>query len=140
MLQQQCQTDEKYELDTVQEAMILRYDAPLFFANCSSFKETILNRVNERSGLKRLIIDGGGIHHVDTSAINMLLELSEKLHEMNISLQFADIKGPVRDLFHKNGFVKLIGEENFFLNVSDAMDSKNSDSLGNLDKYLFQNN
>ena len=128
------------ELDTVQEAMILRYDAPLFFANCSSFKETIFNRVNERSGLKRLIIDGGGIHHVDTSAINMLLELFEKLHEMNISLQFADIKGPVRDLFHKNGFVKLIGEENFFLNVSDAMDSKNSDSLGNLDKYLFQNN
>jgi len=38
------------ELDTVQEALILRFDAPLFFANSSSFKETILSRINERSG------------------------------------------------------------------------------------------
>ncbi len=128
------------ELDTVQEALILRFDAPLFFANSSSFKETILSRINERSGLKRLIIDGGGIHHVDTSAINMLLELSEKLHQMNISLQFADIKGPVRDLFHRNGLVKVIGEQNFFLHVSDAMDSSSSDLAGKLDRYLFQNN
>jgi len=59
---------------------------------------------------------------------------------MNISLQFADIKGPVRDLFHRNGLVKVIGEQNFFLHVSDAMDSSSSDLAGKLDRYLFQNN
>ena len=54
-------------------------------------------------------------------------------------MQFADIKGPVRDLFHKNGLVKIIGENNFFLNVSDAMKSKDGDKDSNT-YYLFQNN
>ena len=128
------------ELDTTNDAMILRFDAPLFFANCNSFRDAVLNKIKQRTELKRLIIDGSGIHHVDTSAINILIEVFEKLKQQNILLQFADIKGPVRDLFHKNGLVKIIGEDNFFLNVSDAMHAQDNNIDPNIHKYLFQNN
>ena len=127
------------QLNTTDDTLIIRYDAPLFFANCNSFRGAVLNKIKGRVGLKRLVIDGGGIHHVDSSAINILKELSDKLRQQNILMQFADIKGPVRDLFHKNGLVKIIGENNFFLNVSDAMKSKDGDKDSHT-YYLFQNN
>lgn len=125
-------------INSEDSTLILRFDAPLFFANCNSFKELVINKIEQRGTIERLIIDGAGLHHIDSSAIHMLQSLILQLKEKNIALQFADVKGPVRDIFHKNGLNDLIGKENFFLSIKDAVSANSNNPKSNYEKYIFQ--
>ena len=48
--------------------------------------------------------------------------LAEYLKKQNIEFLISGLKGPVRDLFSKTGFNKLITFENQFLNIQNAVD------------------
>ena len=51
----------------------------------------------------------------------MLDDLHQSLREMKICLQFAGVKGPVRDKIHLSGLEEKIGKENFFMNVHEGV-------------------
>lgn len=108
--------------------LIIRFDSQLFFANCNSFKNSILDRVNQNKNIAKVIVQASGIHHVDSSAILVLEELFHELKLQEVQLQFADLKGPVRDIFKINGLVELYGESNFFLSVNDAITNNKRES------------
>lgn len=132
---------ERFEnLVSNKEAIILRYDAPLFFANCASFKEKILSKITERPEAKRVVLDVSGISHVDSSAIHILKDLHKILKDKKILLQFADVKGPIRDLFQRNGLHDKFGKDNFFLSVKDAADSSETKVISFQQEFLFQTN
>jgi len=126
------------DISSKDSMLILRFDAPLFFANCNSFKELVLDKIEQRSTIERLIIDCAGLHHIDSSAIHMLQELITQLKERDIVMQFADVKGPVRDIFHKNGLNDLIGKENFFLSIQDAVSASDKNTETTFEEYIFQ--
>lgn len=108
-------------LNAYDSSLILRFDAQLFFGNCQSFKNSILHKVEQNENLKYVIIEASGIHHIDSSSIHMLKDLYQDLIDKEIQLQFADVKGPLRDLFDLNGIYKLLGESNFYLTVLDSI-------------------
>jgi len=118
--------------------LILRFDAPLFFANANAFKDVIVKKLASRDNVEKIIIDGSGLHHIDSSALHMLNDLVKELFEKEILIQFVDIKGPARDIMYKNGLINLIGKENFFLNLQTAMTSNANDSESKFDKYILQ--
>ncbi len=109
-------------LKTFDKHLIIRFDAQLFFGNCQAFKQSIMERIALKKDVDRVIIEAAGIHHIDSSAIHMLKDLYQELKLKNIQLQFADVKGPIRDIFSLNGIYYLIGKSNFFLSVKDAIE------------------
>lgn len=135
------------DLDINEELMIYRFDAQLFFANSSFFKDKLYEyeRLKEDK-LKLLIIDGESINNIDSTAIHMLEEVVLDFKSRNIKVYFTGIKGPVRDLMFKSGFMKKINSNNFFMSIQEAVDyyetkGKNIlDDKNSLNKYVSQVN
>ncbi|MEP6647741.1 MAG: solute carrier family 26 protein [Saprospiraceae bacterium] len=112
------------ELEVLDNTIIFRFDAPLFFANIDRFRELLMAKVSHRRHqIHTIIIDMESNNTVDSSALMVISDLADELKKDNIRLIFTDIKGPVRDKFQKSGLTKKIGEENFFMSIEDALNS-----------------
>eukprot|EP00281_Chroomonas_sp_CCMP1168_P019467 CAMPEP_0206233074 /NCGR_PEP_ID=MMETSP0047_2-20121206/11776_1 /ASSEMBLY_ACC=CAM_ASM_000192 /TAXON_ID=195065 /ORGANISM="Chroomonas mesostigmatica_cf, Strain CCMP1168" /LENGTH=799 /DNA_ID=CAMNT_0053656895 /DNA_START=147 /DNA_END=2546 /DNA_ORIENTATION=+ len=61
---------------SVPGVLIIRFDADLWFANCTQFKEAVLGEVRDSGpGFKRLILDLSGVNMIDSSAMHALHEI-----------------------------------------------------------------
>ena len=108
-------------LQTWDNLVIIRVDAPYAFINIQTIKERIIREVEERKeDLNFVILDASSVNYVDATAIEGLKELIVELEEMKIQLVMSSVIGPVRDTFHKNGiFEEMNG--NMFLNTNEAI-------------------
>ena len=114
---------ERYpDAKTQSNTIIVRIDSTLYFANVEYMKEKLeeLEIVSEKN-LEQVILDANGINEVDSSALHALRELIDEYHNRDIDVIFANVKGPVRDLFKRSGLVDLLGEENFYLDINKAV-------------------
>lgn len=114
---------ERYpDAKTQSNTIIVRIDSTLYFANVEYMKEKLeqLEIVSEKN-LEQVIIDANGINEVDSSALHALRELIDEYHNRDINVIFANVKGPVRDLFQRSGLVDLLGENNFYLDINKAV-------------------
>ena len=102
--------------------VLLRFDAQLYFANAAFLRETLLRLVDEApSPVRAVIVDAGGIHDVDVSALESLREVNRALAARGITLHLADVKGPVRDILGRAGFVAELGSERFSFTTHEAV-------------------
>jgi len=106
----------------VEGAVILRFDAPLFFGNAQYFKDAIEELVNERQDeIEVLILNALSITDIDSSGLHALEDIHRFLETKNIELFITGARGPVRDIFHKAGFTEKIGKENQFMDMQQAV-------------------
>ncbi len=110
------------EAKEVAGTLIVRFDGQLYFANLSYFQAQLNALVASRSeALKTIIINAEGISSIDSSAMHELHNFVETQHARGLTVVFAGLIGPVRDLFKKDGLINLIGRENFYLSVPEAV-------------------
>lgn len=110
------------DLETWEELMIVRVDAPFVFVNIQTIKERIVNEALKREGpLKFVVLDAASVVHIDATGVVGLRDLIDTLKEKEITLLFAEVIGPVRDAFYKNELVKDKHEQAFFLTTDDAV-------------------
>ena len=77
--------------------LVYRFSAPLFFANCSLFRDRIEALIDTApQPLVGVVVDGGAIHDVDLMACEMLVELDRELGERGIALAFGNLRDRVR--------------------------------------------
>ena len=111
------------ELVVDDDVLIFRFDAPLFFANVDRFREILLEYISShKKKLKAIIVDMESTNTIDTSSIQVFADTVEEIRRENILFLLAEVKGPVRDKFHRSGLTKKLGEENFFLTIEEALD------------------
>ena len=105
------------------DILIVRFDAQLYFANVSFFKDKLDEFVTEKgSQLKLIIIDGESINSIDSSGIFMLKDVMNKYKNMGIEIAFSGMKGPVRDILDKSEIIKKIDYSNCFMSIQEAVD------------------
>ena len=105
------------------ELLIVRFDAPLYFANTHYFTDHLKGMIQVKGeSLKAVILNAESINNLDSSAIHALEEIVEELKEAGILLYFTGVKGPVRDAMGKGNLVEKIGKNNFFMTVQEAVD------------------
>ncbi len=127
------------------DLLIIRFDAPLYFANISYFRDTLESEA-ERYGksLKGIILNAEGIDSVDSSAMHALEEIIDEFREAGIELFFSGVKGPVRDAMVRDGIMSHIGAEHFFMSVQEAVDCFDEgckeDRPHGREEYVTQNN
>ncbi|MEM5461150.1 SulP family inorganic anion transporter [Paraburkholderia phytofirmans] len=103
--------------------VLLRWDAPLFFANAEIFRERVLQAVREiPTKTEWIVIAAEPVTDIDVTAADTLARLHDKLLELGVSLCFAELKGPVKDSLKHYGMFELIGEKNFFPTIGEAVD------------------
>ena len=123
------------------EILIVRFDESLFYANISYFREKLIELEKQReTEIKAIIIDGSGINSVDATAIYELKRMLVYYRKREINVMFAALKGPVRDVFKKNRIYNLCGDENFFVNVENAVACCKGDEFDSKGKIARQAN
>lgn len=110
------------DLETWPELLVLRVDAPFAFVNIQTIKDKVMNEVQKRNGtLKYVVLDAGSVAYVDATGVIGLRELIEGLEEKGIQILFAEMIGPVRDVFNRNELILKDQGKVFFLTTNDAV-------------------
>ena len=129
-------------LEIIEEILIYRFDAQLFFANVNYFRDKLYDYESiKKDKLNLLIIDGESINNIDSTALHALEEIIIDFNSRNVEVLFTGIKGPVRDKMIKSGFVEKANEDHFFMSIQEAVDWYNTGlKEDKYHKYLKQKN
>ena len=102
--------------------VLFRWDEQLFFANADLFREAVLQAVADApTPTRQVIVAADAVNDIDVTAADMLGELDHELEARGIDLQFAGLKGHVRDLIIRYGLSPRFDAEHFHPTVGNAV-------------------
>ena len=102
--------------------LIIRFDAPVFFANSAEFSRFVRNSVNHApEPVEWVILAAEPITDVDITGRDVLLQLVRDMRDHDLHLVFAELKGPVRDRFARYGITDELGKDRFFPTIGTAV-------------------
>ena len=114
--------------------MIVRFDAPLFFANGGIFDDWVRSRVKAAGpGIRTVILAAEPITDIDTTAIDELVELDDYLASHDIELVIAEMKDPVIDVLREYGLRGRFPPERFAPTVGAAVDDVTGTLRGDIE-------
>jgi SulP family sulfate permease len=90
---------------------------PLFFAATGQFNEAFVNLGDTHA----LILSMRGVPLIDTSGLEALGRLHERLHKQGGTLMIAGMHDNARRMLDRGGLVQAIGENNFFWSSDQAI-------------------
>lgn len=103
--------------------VIVRFDAPLFFANGARFDDWVRARVRSAGpDVKTVILAAEPITDIDTTAIEEVIELDDYLRARGIRLIIAEMKDPVIDVLRDYGVTDRFTPDRFAPTVGAAVD------------------
>jgi MFS superfamily sulfate permease-like transporter len=102
---------------------ILRFDAPLFFANSRTFRDRVRQLAAAEPAPRWILVAAEPVTDVDTTAADMLFDLDEELNAKGISLVFAELKDPVRAKLERYELIGPLDPDHFFPTLEGAVDS-----------------
>ncbi|MET8473010.1 sulfate permease [Streptomyces sp. NPDC006422] len=103
--------------------VVLRFDAPLFFANAKSFRDEVRGALRSADEPRCVVVAAEPITDVDTTAADVLEELREALRGQRVDLVFAELKDPVRRKLERYGLTRAFGPDAFFPTVESAVEA-----------------
>lgn len=110
------------EAQRIDGLVLLRWDAPLFFANADWFERVVRDTLAAApTPVRWLVVTAEPVTSVDITAADMLRELDESLQQQGIELCFAEMKGPVKDKLKRFGLFSHFGQQTFFATIDDAV-------------------
>lgn len=118
------------EAEVLSDTVIIRFDAPLFFANAAHFGEVLEESLHAHTGsVKRVVVDASGINSMDTTGLQAVRERMDMLRSRGISLLMAGAHGPVRDLLEQSSLFSA-GELRLLLalDVAESVETTNEET------------
>jgi len=105
--------------------LIVRWDAPLFFANGGIFDDSIRKMVRqvEDNGdpVRWVVLAAEPITGLDTTAVDDVAELDDHLEHHDVRLVFAELKDPIRERLVKYGLGGRFADDRFFPTLGSAV-------------------
>lgn len=114
--------------------LILKIDAPIYFANSSYLRERIARWIDEEedrikssgeNSLQYVILDMSAVGNIDTSGISMLEEVKKIIDRRGFKLVLANPGGEVIKKLNKSKFIAILGQEWIYLTVGEAVGACN---------------
>jgi high affinity sulfate transporter 1 len=110
------------EAQRIDGLVLLRWDAPLFFANAEWFERVVRDTVaSAPAPVRWLVVAAEPVTSIDVTSADVLRELSRSLQGQGIELCFAEMKGPVKDKLKRFGLFEHFGRLTFFATVDEAV-------------------
>ncbi len=118
------------------EVLVFRFDAQLFYANASYFRDTLDDMVAEKGeSLQLIVLDAESINRVDSTGVEMLKDRIKFYKKKDIRFFFAGVKGPVRDALFRGGVLDIIDINHFFMRANGAVRFYKTGDNENQKKY-----
>jgi high affinity sulfate transporter 1 len=110
------------DAEQVPGLLIVRWSAPLFFANANVFRDRIRNVVQASTPPPRwVLVAAEPITDIDTTAGSMLRDLDLELNAAGIHLAFAELQSDVRDAILRYGLLETIDQGHLYPSVTEAV-------------------
>ena len=104
--------------------VLVRFDAPLFFANGEIFDEYVRSVVAKAPDpVDWVVIAAEPITGLDTTAVDELVDLDTVLEGKGIRLAFAEMKGPIKDRLIRFGVGDRFDSTHFYPTVEAAVNA-----------------
>ena len=116
---------ERYpDADQIPGLLIVRWSAPLFFANANQFRDRIRELVSALDTPPTwVLVAAEPITDIDTTAGSMLVDLDAELNASGIHLAFAELPSAVRDSIVRYGLLETIDEGHLYHSVDEAVEA-----------------
>jgi MFS superfamily sulfate permease-like transporter len=103
--------------------LMIRWDAPLFFANANLFRNKIRDLIAQADPRPVwIVIAAEPISYVDTTAGDMLVDLDLELNAAGIHLVFSELKDHVKQDMERYGLLETIDRRHFFPTIEVAVE------------------
>ncbi|KAH9317719.1 hypothetical protein KI387_019488, partial [Taxus chinensis] len=127
--------------------VIVRIDAPIYFANISYIKDRLREYEARSDGTAKhgvqvekifyVVIEMAPVTYIDSSAAEALKELYQEYKARNIQMAISNPNQEILSTLAKSGVVELIGKEWYFVRVHDAVQVCLSHLQGNVDRFNY---
>ncbi|OEC88878.1 MULTISPECIES: SulP family inorganic anion transporter [Methanobacterium] len=107
--------------------LIYRFNRDLYFANSDRLKEEVLKLVGAADPpLKLFVLNTAGFSRVDYTSAEMFKDLYRELKSRNVKFALTSMLPDLKDQFDHLGLTNLIGEENIYENIHEALSAYES--------------
>ena len=109
------------ERKPVPGVMVVRLDAPLFWANAAAIEEELLAQVGKWGDTHALVLDLEATTQLDTTAADMVEHLSTELAALDVQLYLARVLHRVEAVLERSGFLAQLGSEHIWHSISQCV-------------------
>lgn len=112
--------------------LILKLGSPIYFPNCTYIKERILRWVRDEQAaanskgngdIEHILLDMGGVTSIDITGVETLTEVRRSMEAKGLKVTLVNPRLEVMEKLIATKFVDLIGKENVFLSIEDAIEA-----------------
>ena len=108
--------------------VVVRLDAPLFWANASAFEDRLLAEVDKWPGTRALVLDLEATSQLDTTSADVLTHLAAELDDREVLLYLARVLHSVEAVLQRSGFGDLVGPDRFWHSISQCVRAARRDT------------
>jgi MFS superfamily sulfate permease-like transporter len=110
------------ENEPVPDVLIVRIDAPLYYANAMTARNNVKSMIAEREVPPRAVIfDAAAQDELDVTTTDVIKGLVKELHDHGTDVYFADVHAPVLDHARRTGLLEAVGEDHVCQTVEAAV-------------------
>ena len=100
--------------------VVFRWEAPLFFANATMFREAVRGLISS-SDAAWVVIQCEAITGIDVTAADMLEQFDAELNQRGVHLAFAEVRSRVYELLERYGLLETLDPARFFPSIDAAV-------------------
>jgi MFS superfamily sulfate permease-like transporter len=101
---------------------LVRFDAPLFFANASFLEDQITDRMQAKKDLKHVVIVANGINDIDASGEETLSLLVDRIRSAGVDVSLSGVNESVMKVLKRTHLDVKIGEDHIFATMERAIE------------------
>lgn len=112
----------RHRVETDPHLLSIRVDESLYFANARYLEDKIYALMADHPELRHFILVCPAINTIDSSALESLEEINQRLKDMGVTFHLSEVKGPVMDRLRRTDFLdQLTGK--VFLSQHQAVET-----------------
>lgn len=102
---------------------LIRFDAPLFFANSSYLEDQVTERMRANQKLKHIVIVANGINDIDASGEETLSLLVDRIRSAGLDVSLSGVNESVMKVLKRTHLDAKIGEDHLFPTMELALET-----------------
>ena len=105
----------------VDGVIVVRLDAPLFWANATAIEDRVLAEVAKWPETRALVLDLEATTQLDTTSADVLTHLAGELARRGVRLYLARVLHRVQSVLDRAGFFDIVSDEQFWHSISQCV-------------------
>ena len=113
--------ERRHTVQTWDTLLLLRIDESMTYHNIIFIEEFVNGELAQRPDTRSVVLIFASVSNIDSTALEVLVNLNKELSLANIKLCLSEVKGPVMDRLERTEFLAQLTPERVFLTTEQAV-------------------